>query len=174
MVGKLYRNTSDEIIVDKTLTQVGNNYTFHMKQDTNMNDPVFMIYRNIDMTNVNYCYVTELKRYYYIRHIETSQQHYILHCHVDVLKTYWNDIKRQKAIMARSSTSGKYKPYLEDNRTLLYAKRRYKTIPFSGGFLHSGGKTSQFILTLNGGGIQDGSQTDPDDTTPDSNEGGNS
>lgn len=150
MVAKLYKNKSDNIIMNKSISQQGPNLTVHMKEDTNVIEPTFYISRTVAMLDVNYIYVTELKRYYFIESIETSQQYFIVKCKVDVLMTFKSEILKQSCIVARNQSRSKM--YLQDEKLKLYNMDRYEVIPFESGFLQDGAKVSNFVLTLNGGG----------------------
>lgn len=150
MIGKIYKNTSDNITVNKNISQLGSNLTLSMKEDTDIINPTIFISRTINMKTANYLYIQDLNRYYFINSIETSQQYYILHCTVDVLMSYKGQILSQWAIVSRNAN--RTKMYLQDEKLKLYNVTRYEPIPFPSGFYQSGSKVSSFVLTLNGGG----------------------
>lgn len=150
MIGKIYKNTSDNITVNKNISQLGSNLTLSMKEDTDIINPTIFISRTINMKTANYLYIQDLNRYYFINSIETSQQYYILHCTVDVLMSYKGKLLSQTCIVARNENRSKL--YLQDEKVKLYNMTRYEPIPFNTGFYQNGAKVASFILTVNGGG----------------------
>lgn len=147
----LYKNESDKIYIEKKITKVGNNITLRFKDETNIINPTIYISRSVNIKNVNYIYIEDLQRYYYIDNYELENQRYIIHASIDVLMSYKNTILDSDAIITRSSST--YKLYLDDPRQALYNVRRTKTLPFPSGFpISNGVKTQNFILTINGSG----------------------
>ena len=73
------------------------------RDDLDILNPVFRV--ETDVTDYNYIYIEELKRYYYIRDIVIeSNEMYRVECHVDVLKTYATQIMN----MTNESTTRTY------------------------------------------------------------------
>lgn len=152
MTVKFYYNESDPVVVDKTITQYGTTTTdFYYKDNTELINPVFKVKtlrHNID--KINYCYVDELKRYYYIENIEYKQGYIELHCKVDVLMSFKKEIDQQACIVIRSENN--YNFYISDDKIRTEAQLRVVTLDFENGFDVSGNKVANFVLTLNGGG----------------------
>ena len=151
-----YWNKSPRNQVVKNLTNNSANRTFHYKEDTDRFNPIITIARTFSMDNYNYVriYDTDLNfyRYYYVEDIEYSQQHYILHLHEDVLMTYAADIDRTYCIISKNQDL--WNLYLNDDKMKLENRTRTLTFPFPSGFKFGGSKVSEFILSVNGGGIQ--------------------
>ena len=159
MNGKLYKNNSDRIYVNKSLSNE-NSITLHFKDNSDVVNPTIYISRDINIGNYNYILVNgNIDRYYYIDSFEVSQQYYILHCHVDVLMTYKTAILNEECVIAKNEKV--YNLFLNDDRMKLYNKSRILTFPFTEdgdptstpkGFLVDGQKTWTMLLTLNGSG----------------------
>lgn len=153
-----YWNTSPRNQVVKSLTKNSADRTFHYKDDTDRLNPVITIARTFSMDNYNYVRIYDSNvgfyRYYYVEDIEYSQQHYILHLHEDVLMTYAADIDRTTCIVSKNQYKEMQNLYLNDDRMKLENRTRTLTFPFDHGFKFQGSKVSEFILTVNGGGIQ--------------------
>ena len=151
MDAKLYFNESDNRVLNKSLKN-SKSITIMYKEDTGLVNPViYLKSSNLTITNYNYIYISDLKRYYYIDEWDYSQQMYIIKCHIDVLMTYKKWIKNQRPIVKRSAS--KFNLYINDDRMNLRAESRTLTFPFPSGFLVGGSKTANFILTVNGGGV---------------------
>ena len=113
MTIKLYINRSDKNVLDKNLTQVGSDITGTLRDDCSVVDPVIKIEGLApNLTGVNYAYITEFNRYYYINNIVCSGPFFELNMHVDVLKTYAQEIRENKAVISRQQN--KYNLYLQD------------------------------------------------------------
>lgn len=99
MTAILYNNISDSREINKNLTELTTiNITLYL--DTNVANPVFKLKHFIN--NANYMYVPDLHRYYYINNYTLSNQCVYLHCSVDVLVTYKNEILNSKCLISRA------------------------------------------------------------------------
>ena len=68
-----------------------------------------------EVNKYNYCYIVELKRYYYIEKIVAAPNGIMqLTMKVDVLMSYINDIKASKGLITKQRN---YNPYYGDNDT---------------------------------------------------------
>ena len=79
MTLKLYKNYSDKIVVDKSITQIGQDISGTLREDCSIIDPVIAIEGLSDLS-VNYAYITEFGRYYYINNIVCRGKLFELHC----------------------------------------------------------------------------------------------
>lgn len=156
----LYVNTSEANVVNKTLATIGT-YQGAFRDSVSITDPVFTINEenvpvmNTLLVNCNYAYIPAFNRYYYVTSVVLVRSGlWQFTCHVDVLKTYWNDIKLTPAVIARQENI--YNLYLDDDRFLVTSKRRYNTIAFPGRVASgSDPNATSFILTLAGGVNED-------------------
>ena len=131
MTIKLYNNTSDKIVVDKSITQIGSDITGTLREDCSIIDPVIAIEGLTDLS-VNYAYITEFGRYYYINNIVCRGKLFELHMHVDVLKTYAGGIRGNKAVVARQQNE--YNLYLTDGVFKTESIPHYEIRQFPSGF----------------------------------------
>lgn len=117
----LQRNNSPSNKVDKQIIDVA--YADGtLKESTSIIDPVIIISTNLSsnmIADINYIYCEEFHRYYYVTNIiSIANDLWELHCHVDVLMTYKDEIRDQTAIVARQEN--KYNMYLDDGWFMSY------------------------------------------------------
>ena len=146
MIIKFYKNLSDNIVVDKNITQIGSDQTGTLREACSIIDPVikFEKFTDFDLSACNYLYIPDFGRYYYINEIiAISDKMFEIHCHVDVLRTYRSGIRSNSAVIARQESQ--YNLYLPDGVFKTYANPHYEIRKFPSGF--SG---YHYILTVAG------------------------
>lgn len=131
MTLKLYKNYSDKIVVDKNITQSGSDISGTLREDCSIIDPVIAIEGLSDMS-VNYAYITEFGRYYYINNIVCRGNLFELQMHVDVLKSFAGGIRSNSAVIARQEKN--YNLYLSDGVFKTEAIPHYEIRQFPTGF----------------------------------------
>lgn len=141
MTIKLYSNTSDKIVVDKSITQVGADITGTLREDCSIIDPVIKMETN--PIGSNYAYISEFGRYYYINNIVCTGKLFEVHMHVDVLKTYAAGIRSNNAVVSRQEKQ--YNLYLQDGVFKEQANPHYEIKKFPTGF-----SSFNFILAVSG------------------------
>lgn len=132
---KIYKNLSDNNILDKSLTQLGSTLTGTLRETCSVIDPVIKIedYTGFNLQQANYAYIEEFGRYYYINNIVCiTDKIFELHMHVDVLKTYASGIRGNSAVIARQERS--YNLYLQDGVFKTYANPHIQIKQFPSGF----------------------------------------
>ena len=134
MTIKLYTNNSDKIVVDKSITQMGNDVSGTLREDCSVIDPVIKIEApaSFDLTSCNYAYITEFGRYYYINNIVCVGNLFELHMHVDVLMTYKSAIRTNTAVISRQEKY--YNLYLQDGVFKQQSNPHYEIKKFPSGF----------------------------------------
>lgn len=141
----LYKNTSESIRVDKTLT---NEYEFTgtLKEGTSVINPIVML-NAFNLSSYNYAYIQSIGRYYYITDIKSIKYGlWEVSMHVDVLMSYKNAVRSSLAII--KSTEEPHKNfYLNHNSWLREVKDKTDIISFSGGLNTNG----EYILITAGG-----------------------
>ena len=145
MIINFYVNQSEKNRVDKTLTSAFD-LNGELKEDCSIIDPVIKIVSDVSsMASVNYMYIPSFSRYYFINNVISINNDICeVHAHVDVLSTYKDEIRAQRAIVSRQEK--KWNLYLNDGVFKTYQNPYIITKAFSSGF------TSQhFILTIAGG-----------------------
>ena len=115
-----YKCTSEKNRIDKSSDmtlipyQSGQDaWLGEFKEDTSIINPVFTVkvasssVTDYDFNNCNYCYIDELKRYYFIKDIVIiAQGTFRIFCHVDVLMSNKADIQSSGSlcVISRSET----------------------------------------------------------------------
>lgn len=146
-----YNNKSDKRYLSKNIEQIpapeghSNPVTIQLVDETDIVHPTFKM-ADVDLYfTANYCYVDSLRRYYYIDKIRTSKGYAYLDCTVDVLMTYKDQIKAQKAVVNRQQN--KYNLYQVDDKTKLLNYETLLVTNFPSGFDES---KQEFILGVVG------------------------
>lgn len=146
----LYKNTSDNRYLTKSISQVGNIIsTLYLKDDTAVVNPIIIL---DDFPNgVNYCYLDTFDRYYYLTDVTMLNGQIQTTWHVDVLMSFKDDIKTQKVLVKRTRKVDYIDYYLRDDEFLAeeYTCDRY--IPFTGGNAFQK-DVSNYILAVMGTG----------------------
>lgn len=89
MVVKIYNNKSNKNIVNKKIEEI-QKITFKFKDDTDITNPILILQ---SYKTGNYCYIPDLKRYYFIDKIELMNGgFYKLYLEIDVLMSYKDEI----------------------------------------------------------------------------------
>lgn len=113
----LYRNSSDNRVLRKSLTQVSTPLSCDIYGSESIITPRFILeYVGVE---ANYCYVAELNRYYYIRDIVLAPGgQRILMCEVDVLMSNIDEILNLSCLVLRQENETLCNKYLVDNRMI--------------------------------------------------------
>ena len=145
MTIEFYVNQSEKNRLDKTLVSAFN-LNGELKEDCSIIDPVIKVVADVSsMSSVNYMYIASFSRYYFINNvISINNEICEVHAHVDVLSTYKDEIRAQRAVVSRQEK--KWNLYLNDGVFKTYQNPYIITKAFSSGF------TSQhFVLSIAGG-----------------------
>lgn len=134
MIIKLYKNLSDKNHVDKDITQMGNQIIGYLRDNCSVIDPVIQIedYSGFDFSEVNYAYIPDFKRYYYINNITLKNKLVELSMHVDVLMSYRDEIRTNTAVISRQENN--YNLYLQDGVFKTNAFSHIQVVQFPDGF----------------------------------------
>lgn len=144
----LYRNLSATNVVNKNLEQI---HVFEgtLRAGSSLIDPVIMFQAQdpgFHANKTNYLYVEEFGRYYYITNIiSQNEKLWVIHCHVDVLMSYSELIKQQKAVVARQEST--YNLMLDDGFFMCYQNPKLQTKLFS---IEDPFETQEFVLVVAG------------------------
>ena len=146
----LYRNSSDNRVLRKRLTQVSTPLSCDIYGSESIITPRFILeYVGVD---ANYCYVAELNRYYYIRDIVLAPGgQRILMCEVDVLMSNIDEILNLNCLIARNENSEF--TYLTDEQVMITTDKRLEIIEFTGSIINidnASSTTTNFILAVAG------------------------
>ena len=138
----MYRNTSDNRYLNKTLNILAENVPCTFKDDTSAVEPTIIISPDAYTPACNYVYLSDTDRYYYVADRVFSQQRVELKLSIDVRMSF--NFSNCDCIALRSSN--KYNMYLDDNE---YARLQYNEVytkPFPNAF----SKTLNYILMIAG------------------------
>ena len=132
MQGKFYNNKSDARYLNKSIELKYNNIPIEVLTPATVVRPVLRVSSGLIGQNVNYVYVEDLERYYYIRNWTMENGFVTLECEVDVLMSFKNAIKQQNVIVSRQEN--KFNMYLEDSKYNILSTNAIRTIAFPSGF----------------------------------------
>lgn len=145
---RAYFNKSEKNRIDKELEEIVI-VTGTLRSESSIIDPIIQA-RMYSATpdqrvqSINYIYLEEFKRYYFVNNIVSIRNDlWELQCHVDVLGTYADEIKNQKAIVKRQQD--KWSLYLNDGSFKVYQNPIVLTKPFPNGFT-----ANEFVLAIAG------------------------
>lgn len=117
-----------------------------LRAETSLIDPVITFNGKLeDFINCNYMYVESFGRYYFVNEIESIRTNLIaLHCHVDVLMSWHEQIYANQAIIRRSASN--WNLYLDDGSFRVFQNPSVITKAFPSGFT-----VQNFVLAVAGG-----------------------
>ena len=108
----LYTNKSDKRVVDKTLVTVATK-SCTIKGDCDLYSPSFELAWFADLPKVNYIYVPDWGRYYFVSEINMQQQKATIVCSkCDVLMSFSSEIRLMRGVVCRQEKN--YNMYLND------------------------------------------------------------
>lgn len=146
MIATFYNNASDERYLNKEISVKFSNINLEIITPASVVRPSFKLSSGILGQSVNYVYVQELERYYYIRNWTMENGYVIIECEVDVLMSFKKAIKLQNVIVKRQEN--KYNLYQVDEKFKTLNCPCERVLEFPSGFDFS---TQNFILCIAGG-----------------------
>lgn len=140
----LMRNKSEAIKVTKT-TETISTVTGVLKESTSIIDPVIKIECDLStVTSCNYLSIPTFGRFYFVNNITSINNGIVeFSCHCDVLSSFSNAIKANKAIIRRQEFN--WNLYLNDGSFRVYQDPIIITKEFPNGF-----STQEFVLAVAG------------------------
>lgn len=140
----LQHNNSDTNLLNKNITTLAT-VTGVLKDKTSILRPTIVFEGSLP-TGCNYMHIAEFNRYYYVDDIScVNGSFFEISAHVDVLKTYANEIRACRAIVARQESN--WNLYVDDGTFKTYQNDVMLLKKFDTGF-----NTSEFVLAVAGGG----------------------
>lgn len=140
----LYTNISEYNAVNKSLTELVT-LTGTLRESSSIIDPVIAL-ADVDeyISTANFAYIPEFGRYYFITGIESLLNGlWRFSMHIDVLYTYREQIKRNKAIIERNELQ--YDLKLNDGLFQVQQNPRIAQFSFPSGFTNW-----NFVLAIAG------------------------
>lgn len=151
MLINLYKTSSDRLKLDKILTLVKSLTNVTLKDSPNsLTDPTIIVGTFENWNTVNYIYIPDFGRYYFVkdkRELQGGRIEYI--CHVDVLTTNQTGVLNLNAIVNRSSSNGN--KYIVDGEVGVLNYRSQNIINFPDDKKFNTSLT--YILTVAGGEV---------------------
>ena len=139
----LMNNTDPTNKITKSPSTVST-LTGTLKDSSSIIDPVILIQRDSPV-GFNYCYIQTFNRYYFVNDVIIVKNGLLeIHCHVDVLMSFKNEILAQRALVSRNAKN--WNLYINDNNFLSYSNTKLVTKKFTTGF----GGSSYILATMNG------------------------
>lgn len=139
----LMNNTDELNKISKTPTTVMT-LNGELREQTDIITPQITVEYDGALTNVNYMYIAEFHRYYFITKIESVRNKiWRIHAHCDVLKTYAEGILNTECVVARSES--KYNLLLNDSMFKVYSNPRLQIAKFPQKFTGE-----SYVLVMNG------------------------
>ena len=134
-------NKNDYLTNEKTID------TFYFKSKEDTNDLTIQINDKSFLKDYNYCYIEELKSYYFIVSKTVINNSIIeLTLHNDLLMTFKDKLLEQDCIISRQEKV--FDAYLNDDTIQVESYERIQTRLFPNGFSNS---DASFILVVCGG-----------------------
>lgn len=141
---KLMVNQSENIRLDKK-TKTISTVSGTLKDSTSIIDPVITIECALaDVVGCNYISIPKFNRLYFVNNIRSVGQGLVeFSCHVDVLSSFADEIRKNDAIVKRQEN--KWNLYLNDGTFKVYQNPLVLTRAFPSGF-----STQEFVLAVAG------------------------
>lgn len=141
---KLEQNNSQPNKIGKDITLLAT-VTGTLKEATSIIDPVIKVEGDLsNYTGCNYMTIDAFDRSYFVLNIRSIRNNLIeFTCHVDVLESFKNEIKSNKAIIKRQQE--KWNLYLNDGSLKIYQNPHVITKAFPSGFT-----AHEFVLAVAG------------------------
>lgn len=142
-------NLSDERVVHKNVETVLVLNDVKLLNDTDVINPTLVIHGdvpNIDYKKINYIYISDFDRFYYITNIESISNNMLrIFARVDVLMSFWEQIKDNDCIVRRQEN--KWNLYIDDGSFKSYQNEQKIVRKFPSGFNVN---NSSYILSVVG------------------------
>lgn len=149
MNATFYYNKSDKRYLNKDIEAKYSNIPIQILTPSSIINPTLKVSSGLIGQNVNYVYIPDLRRYYYIDNYIMENGFVIIECKVDVLMSFKEEIKTENVIAKRSSN--RYNLYLPDEKFKMYNYSKiqtFKMIPQQS--LKFDMTVDQFVLTTAG------------------------
>lgn len=106
----LYTNNSDSNVLNKDIVLQEQLVCYANKENIDILSPViFLSYIDIKALNINYCYIKELERYYYIDSYKYEKNHLLkLSLQTDVLMTFKDNILLSSGVVKNTKNIQNY------------------------------------------------------------------
>ena len=144
---KLYQNNSDNRACRKNLSGE-TTISCQILDSVSIQSPTLLIRKNQLPNNINYCYISDFNRYYYISNISIYDgECFALSLKCDVLMSFYPSFASSPCIAKRSTSN--YNPLIEDAQVVKLPSSTLVFRRLGTGFTPSSSSGS-YILTVGG------------------------
>lgn len=143
---KLYQNYSDPNVVRKNISFV-KNINCEITVEVAVDSLELICDMDEAVNSINYCYIAEFSRYYFVTPAIINGKQMRLSCESDPLTSFWNSFKNSSCIAKRSSSN--FNPYIEDPYVVKLPTCKIVTRKTGASFTPSG-SGGCYVLTLGG------------------------
>jgi hypothetical protein len=165
MTISFYNQLNDNRVLVKDLGEAIHTSTCTPYDECSIHNPVIKVRQFNGYANVNYCYIDEYGRYYYITDVIAKSGGLLeIHCRVDVLMTFKDVIKVSRGVCVANENVGS--SFIPDENYPVIIKRGNDVYEFEGDPFNTETATAiskNFVLNVAGG-------TGGDEPTPETNE----
>lgn len=142
----LMTNTSPKNVLDKTVTNLAT-VSGVIRDGSDIINPTIEIEYGASPATVNYIYIGEFGRYYYVNDITSTHNGlWVLSCSSDPLMSFKSNIKNCTGILRRAENHEAYNVMLDDGSFRTYADPYIVTKNFPNGF-----SNPSYVLAVAGG-----------------------
>lgn len=153
MTVTFYNQLNDNRVVNKNLGEALHTSVCTPYGDCSLHTPVLIVRQFTGYANINYCYIDDYGRYYYITDVVAKSGGILeIHCKVDVLKTYGEVIKLSRGVCIANENVGS--SYIPDDNYPVINKRGTDVYEFEGDPFNTTTATNiskNFVLNVAGG-----------------------
>lgn len=143
----LCHTNSENNVIGKSINTVSNK-TAVIKGTISKENPILLLSYNIIQNNINYIYIPEYNRYYFIIDIiDLTGGRYEIHCKVDVLESFKDSILKLYCIIDKQANLGLVDKYINDGSYIATCREFVKIHEYPTGFNDNG----VFVLICAGG-----------------------
>lgn len=146
---KLYNTNDEQNVIGKTKTLI-DTATCTIKGNISYENPIILLtYDSNVADSINYMEIAELNRFYFITDIvNLTGGRYEVHCKVDVLESFKDQIFSLTAIVDKTVLATLANQFIDDGSFVCENKEFNTVINFPNGFNENG----EYILITAGGG----------------------
>ena len=145
-----YTQGDDTHEMNKTLTAVATDVSCNLKEPVDVEKPVVTVSNGANYDKVNYAYIGEFNRYYYVKPIAKNNAVITFELESDVLMSFKTGIKASPAVIARNPW--KYDKYLPDNKLPIESRTVKGTLKFPVTNVFDGTNNCYILTTIGCGG----------------------
>lgn len=148
-----YNQLNDNRVIDKNLGEALHTSVCTPFGACSLHSPVIVVRQFTGYANINYCYIDDYGRFYYITDVIAKSGDILeIHCKVDVLKTYGEVIKLSRGVCIANENMGV--SYIPDENYPVINKKITKYYEFEGDPFNTTTATDitkNFVLNVAGG-----------------------